>query len=64
MIIDETLSEGPQYKEDDPSSVLVDHGITPSKVQKPSSMNTVNCSAAPSSLRPSVIRSPIKRDGS
>lgn len=64
MIIEETLLEGPQYKENDQSSVLEDNGITPSKLQKQSSINTVNCSVASSSLRPSVIRSPVKRDGS
>lgn len=64
VIIEETLSEGPHYKEDDQSSVQVDHGITPSKIQKQTSVNTVSCSTASSSLRPSVIRSPIKRDGS
>ncbi|VVC46123.1 Hypothetical protein CINCED_3A007234 [Cinara cedri] len=65
VIIEETLSEGPQYKEDGQSSVLVDHDIiSPSKLQKQPSVNTVGGSAALSSLRPSVIRSPIKRDGS
>lgn len=64
VIIEETLSEGPQCKEDDQSSVVVDHNITPSKLQKQSSINTVSCSTSSSLLRPSVIRSPIKRDGS
>jgi len=63
VIIEETLLEGPQHKEDDQSSILVEHGITPSKLQK-QFVNTVDCSADSSLLRPSVIRSPIKRDGS
>jgi len=61
VIIEETLSEGPHYKEDyDHSPVPVD-AESPPPSQKRSSATP---SSPLSSSRPSVIRSPVKRDGS
>ncbi|KAL4098465.1 hypothetical protein QTP88_023071 [Uroleucon formosanum] len=61
VIIEETLSEGPHYKEDD------DHSSVPVDVESsPLSQKRSSAAATPSSssYRPSVIRSPVKRDGS
>lgn len=61
VIIEETLSEGPHFKEDyDHSSVPVDvESPPPSQKRSPATP-----SSSSSSSRPSVIRSPVKRDGS
>ncbi|XP_026810524.1 nuclear receptor-binding protein [Rhopalosiphum maidis] len=60
VIIEETLSEGPRYKEDDDqSSIPVEVESSPPLQKRSSAPATPS-----SSSRPSVIRSPVKRDGS
>ncbi|XP_050536299.1 nuclear receptor-binding protein homolog isoform X2 [Daktulosphaira vitifoliae] len=62
VIIEETLSEGPQYNQEQ-SVEAFNFTSNPSKLQKQSSITAVSCAATiASSFRPSVIRSPIKRD--